>query len=100
MSIHVMVYACSCNGVCYSCNGVCLFICFMFSFVCTICESILEADSVVGDQNTSEDDPQDTFNQGKWIFPLHFCLYPNNTYKMFTFGYWHKFDGICLNRIT
>jgi hypothetical protein len=24
MSIHVMVYVCSCNGECYSCNGVCV----------------------------------------------------------------------------
>jgi hypothetical protein len=44
----------------------------MFSFVCTICESILEVDFVVEDQNTFEDDPQDTFDQGKWILPLHF----------------------------
>jgi hypothetical protein len=66
------VYVYSCNGVCYSCNGVCLFIWCMFSFVCTICESILEADFMVEDQNTFEDDPQDTFDQGKWILPLHF----------------------------
>jgi hypothetical protein len=44
MFIHVMAYIYLCNGVCYSCNGVCLFIWCMFSFVCTICESILEAD--------------------------------------------------------
>jgi hypothetical protein len=43
-----------------------------FLFVCTIYESILEADFVVEDQNMFEDDPQDTFDQGKWIFPLHF----------------------------
>jgi hypothetical protein len=55
MSIHVMVYVYSCNGVCYSCNGVCLFIWCMFSLVCTICKSILEADFVVEDQNTFED---------------------------------------------
>jgi hypothetical protein len=46
----------SCNDVCYSCNGVCLFIWWMFSFVCTICESILEVDFMVEDQNTFEDD--------------------------------------------
>jgi hypothetical protein len=40
-----------------------------------ICESILEADFVVEDQNTFEDNPQDTFDQGKWILPLHLCLY-------------------------
>jgi hypothetical protein len=49
MSIHVIVYV-------YSCNGVCLFIWCMFSFVCTLCESILEADFVVEDQITFEDD--------------------------------------------
>jgi hypothetical protein len=53
----------------------------MFSFVCTICESILEADFVVEDQNTFEDDLRDTFDQGKWILSLHFCLYPNNAYN-------------------
>jgi hypothetical protein len=65
----------------YSCNGICLFIWCMFSFVCTICESILEADFVVQDQNMFEDDPHDTFDRGKWILPLHFCLYPNNAYN-------------------
>jgi hypothetical protein len=44
----------------------------MFSFVCTICESILETDFVVEDQNTFEDDLHDTFDQGKWILSLHF----------------------------
>jgi hypothetical protein len=34
-------------------------------FVCMICESILEADCVVQEQNTFEDDSQDTFEQGK-----------------------------------
>jgi hypothetical protein len=53
----------------------------MFSFVCTICESILEADYVVDEPNTFEDDPQDTFEQGKWILPLHFYLYPSNAYN-------------------
>jgi hypothetical protein len=53
----------------------------MFSFVCTICESILEADYAVEEPNTFEDDPQDTFEQGKWILPMHFCLYPSNTYN-------------------
>jgi hypothetical protein len=40
---HVMVYV--------------LFIWCMFSFVCTICESILEVDCVVDEPNTFEDDP-------------------------------------------
>jgi hypothetical protein len=33
---------------------------------------------VVEEANTFEDDPQDTFEQGKWILPLHFYLYPSN----------------------
>jgi hypothetical protein len=53
----------------------------MFSFVCTICESILEAGYVVEESNMFEDDPQDTFEQDKWILPLHLCLYPSNAYN-------------------
>jgi hypothetical protein len=53
----------------------------MVFFVCTICKSILEANCVVEEPNTFEDDPQYTFEQAKWILPLHFCLYPNNTYN-------------------
>jgi hypothetical protein len=53
----------------------------MFSFVCTICESILQADFVVEEPNLFEDDLQDTFEQGKWIIPLHFYLYPSNAYN-------------------
>jgi hypothetical protein len=53
----------------------------MISFVCKICESILEADFVVEEPNSFEDDPQDTFEQGKWNLPLHFYLYPNNAYN-------------------
>jgi hypothetical protein len=49
----------------------------MISFVCTICESILEADCVVEDSNSFEDDPQDTLEQGKWILPLHILFVPN-----------------------
>ena len=45
---------------------------YVFFLVCTMCESILEADLVVEDHNTLEDDPQDTFDQGKWILPLYF----------------------------
>jgi hypothetical protein len=74
MFIHVMVYA--------YLFGVC------FLFVCTIWEPILwlEVDFVVEDQNKFEDDPQDTFDQGKWIFPLHFWLYPNNAYNNIYFS--------------
>jgi hypothetical protein len=67
MFIHIMMYV-YLFGVCYL-------------FVCTMCEPILEANFVVEDQNTFEDDPQDTFDQGKWIFTLYFLLYPNNAYN-------------------
>jgi hypothetical protein len=63
------------------CNGVCLFLWCIFSFVCTICELILEADCVVDEPNSFEDDPQDTLEEGKWILPLHFYLYPSNAYS-------------------
>jgi hypothetical protein len=53
----------------------------MFSFVCTICESILEVDCVVDEPNTFDDDTRDTFEQGKRILPLHFYLYPSNAYN-------------------
>jgi hypothetical protein len=56
-----------CNGECYPCNGVCLFIWRMYSFVCTIRESII--DCGVDEPNTFEDDAQDTFDQGMWILP-------------------------------
>jgi hypothetical protein len=49
----------------------------MISFVCTIHESILEADCVVDERNLSEDEPQDTFEQGKWILPLHILFVSN-----------------------
>jgi hypothetical protein len=52
-----------------------------FSFVCMICEFILKANYVVEEPNTFEDDPQDTFEQDKWILPLHFCLCPSNAYN-------------------
>jgi hypothetical protein len=53
----------------------------MYSFVCTICESRLEVDCEVDEPNSFEDNPQDTSEQGKWILPLHFYLYPNNAYN-------------------
>jgi hypothetical protein len=37
---------------------------------------ILEADCVVEDPNLFEDDPQETFEQGKWILPLHILFVP------------------------
>jgi hypothetical protein len=53
----------------------------MFYFVCMICESILQADYVVEEPNMFEDDPQNTFDQGKWILLLYFYLYPSNAYN-------------------
>jgi hypothetical protein len=49
---------------------------------------------MVEDQNTFEDDPQDTYVQGKWIFSLHLCLYPNNTYNnVYFLEYLHNLMG-------
>jgi hypothetical protein len=64
----------------YPCNGVCLFIWRMYSFVCTICKSMLEVDYEIDEPN-SFDDPQDTFVQDKWILPLYFYFYRNNAYN-------------------
>jgi hypothetical protein len=40
--------------------------------------TLLEADCAVGDPNSFEDDPQDAFEQGKWILPLHILLAPTH----------------------
>jgi hypothetical protein len=40
-------------------------------------KSILEVDCELDEPNTFEDDPQDTFEQGKWILPLHILFVPN-----------------------
>jgi hypothetical protein len=56
-------------------NGVCLFIGVCFLFVLR-CATIIEADCVVEEPNTFEDDPQDAFEQGKWILPLHILFVP------------------------
>jgi hypothetical protein len=37
---------------------------------------MLEVDCEVGEPNTFEDDPLDTFEQGKWILPLHILFVP------------------------
>jgi hypothetical protein len=50
--------------------GVCIL------FVCMIHKSMLEVDCVVEEPNSFEDDPQDTFEQGKWILPLHILFVP------------------------
>jgi hypothetical protein len=46
-------------------------------FVCMIRKSMLEVDYEVDEPNSFEDDPQDTFEQGKWILPLHILFVPN-----------------------
>jgi hypothetical protein len=63
--------------VMYECvyNGVCLFIWRTYSFVCTIRKSMLDCE--VDEPNSFEDDPQETFEQGKWILPLHILFVPN-----------------------
>jgi hypothetical protein len=40
--------------------------------------TLLEADRVVEDPNSFEDDPQDAFEQGKWILPLHILFVPTH----------------------
>jgi hypothetical protein len=65
-----------CNGVCL-CNGACLFIGVCFLLVWQRM-TLLEADFVVEDLNTFEDDPHDTFEQGKWILPLHILFVPTH----------------------
>ena len=46
-------------------------------FVCVIRKSMLEVDCEVDEPSTFEGDPQDTFEQGKWILPLHILFVPN-----------------------
>jgi hypothetical protein len=48
-------------------------------FLYVQCANLLEVDCVVEDPNSFEEDQQETFEQGKWILPLHLLLYPNNT---------------------
>jgi hypothetical protein len=52
----------------YPCTGVCLFIWRTYSFVCAIRKSMLKVDC--------EEDEPNTFEQGKWILPLHILFVP------------------------
>jgi hypothetical protein len=70
MNVNVMV-----ND--YPCTSVGLFIRRTYSFVCAIRKSMLEVDCELDEPNTFEDDPHDTFEQGKWILPLHILFAPN-----------------------
>jgi hypothetical protein len=64
----------------YLCNDVCLFIgACLFLYV--RCATLLEADCVVEEPNSFEDDPPNTFEQGKWILPLHILFVPNHCIK-------------------
>jgi hypothetical protein len=57
----------------------CMFIYLcMFYFLYVRYATLLEADCAVGDSNTFEDDPQDAFEQGKWILPLHILFVPTH----------------------
>jgi hypothetical protein len=38
---------------------------------------MLEVDCEVDEPNSFEDDPHDTFEQGKWILPLYILFVPN-----------------------
>jgi hypothetical protein len=38
---------------------------------------MLEVDCELDEPNTFEDNSQDTFEQGKWILPLHILFAPN-----------------------
>jgi hypothetical protein len=40
-------------------------------------KSMLEVDCELDETNTFEDDPHDTFEQGKWILPLYILFVPN-----------------------
>jgi hypothetical protein len=53
-----------------------LFVYVLFLYV--RCATIIEADCVVEDPNLFENDPQDSFEQGKWILPLHILFVPTH----------------------
>jgi hypothetical protein len=40
--------------------------------------TLLEANCVVEDSNTFENEPQDVLEQGKWILPLHILFVPTH----------------------
>jgi hypothetical protein len=58
----------------YEMVHVYLLVYVLFLYVCYA--TLLEADCAVGDPNSFEDDPQDAFEQGKWILPLHILFVP------------------------
>ena len=58
----------------YEMVHVYLFVYVLFLYV--LYATLLEVDRVVEDPNSFEDDPQDAFEQGKWILPLHILFVP------------------------
>jgi hypothetical protein len=67
--MYVMVYV-------YVMVHVYLFVYVLFLYVRYA--TLLEADRVVEDSNTFEDEPHDSLEQGKWILPLHILFVPNH----------------------
>jgi hypothetical protein len=54
----------------------------VYVFLYVWCAKLLEdANCVVENTNSFDEDPRDAFEQGKWILPLYFLLYPNNTFN-------------------
>jgi hypothetical protein len=57
----------------------CVFIYWcMLSFFVWRRTTLLEAEFVVDEPNSFEDDPHDAFEQGKWILPLHILFVPTH----------------------
>ena len=69
VNVHEMVYD-------YVMVHVYLWVYTLFLYV--RCATIIEADCVVENPNSFEDDPQDAFGQGKWILPLHILFVPTH----------------------
>jgi hypothetical protein len=69
VNVYVMVYVCVMVHV-Y------LFVYVLFLYVRYV--TLLEADRVVEDSNTFEDEPQDSLEQRKWILPLHILFVPTH----------------------
>jgi hypothetical protein len=68
VNVFVMVYV-------YVMMRVYLLVYVLFLYV--RCVTIIEADCVLEEPNTFENDPQDAFEQGKWILPLHILFVLN-----------------------
>jgi hypothetical protein len=71
--------------VCFICGMVHAYLLVYVFFLYVRCATLLEANCVVKEPNSFEEYPHDTFEQGKWIIPLYFLLYPNNTFNKIYF---------------